>query len=117
VTTDLEDVLTEYRQTYDVHLGFSADEFAAALTKVGKDPDRLADGIKEFCIRAIEHNGDGTPTALRKTLRHVRAMLHSAQPIEGHTIACRVFGVAAEYLGVQAFVTLIDVLLPPGTES
>jgi len=124
MTTELDDVLEEYRSIYERSLGYTSDEFAVALVAVKQHPwcgsvsvDRLADAVKEFCVRKIERGLANSPAVLRAALRHAEVALRSAQPVEAHALAVTMFGTAAEDLDVPTVVALIDALVPRHQEA
>jgi hypothetical protein len=106
----LNDVIVEYRSTY-LQLGLSSDQFWSALEPLvrdpARDPDRLADALKEFVVRSMDRGNIDTPLDLLEDLDYVRQRI-VRRTKDGLTVAQRCFGVAAEDLDVERCVRLAE---------
>lgn len=111
-TAALNDVIVEYRSIY-LRLGLSSDQFWSALEPLvrdpARDPDRLADALKEFVIRSMERGNIDTPLDLLEDLDYVRTRVNSCvSSPEALSMAAACFGTAAEDLGVERCVRLAE---------
>lgn len=111
MASSVEDVLDEYASVYAA-FGFDRKSFAKALSKMDADPDRLADALKEFRIRVSESDPVDGQVAMLGKLRWAGAQLNGDRVTQAEARAARLFGTAAEDLGVTKLIKWIDVIAP-----
>lgn len=100
MTTDWQDVWSEYRRIFDL-LGL--DEHLAhqvVLTVAGPtgDPDPVADALKEFVVRASERDVVDAQS-VRCDLAYAAVAMCADNRLQREVRAVQLFGTAAEDLG------------------
>lgn len=110
INGDWSDVWSEYQRFFG-HFALSEEKARAITTLIAEStnygPDRVADALKEFAVRAQER---GVPVSgLRIELSKIKGSLEIS--IGGFDMAARNFGTAAEDLGVAALRTLAELVV------
>lgn len=99
-----KDVLTEYQWVCE-QFSLTPEVFWSAIVPLvqnsERDPDRLADALKEFIVRTWDNGVHDSSRLLIEDLRYARTQLGQQKPDTKLTMAANLFGTAAEDLGAE----------------